>query len=580
MALIKALKIVGGITQEQDVTDTIEFGGIGLGTAPGAGNIVTSLGFVVTTAGNITKINNVATSFPAAQGAASTVLTNDGSGNLSWAAASGGGPWTESGTVVSLVTPTNTVTLNSSLLVEDATVPTPTGESSYVDPYQIRWTDGVVLDAVDVNGFSVGDGSQIGNVGAGVVSIKDNGTDHRLRLSIAAGNAVLRAENSSTSVPIDLDVQIAALNINSNPGSAGQVLTSNGAGGAPTWTTLPTPPSSPWQETGGSPNTISPVTPSSIIDMSGATLAQPLTFDATAGNSVIKTADGSSNRLTVAGGSNTSGGTGGEARLEGGTSTGTGGPAYVYGGGMGVASVGGAVGMYAGNGTGAGGNAALWSGAGVGGGNATSGGIDLFAQSPANNGTGGSITVHTGGAATQSGGIDIYTGDANIAGSIRILTASGYGGGFAKNSTIEVGYGGATAEVRIGQNSDQSRVNVYGAIAPSQRVFGAIANANSDDNPPYLQLGRANANRISGSSNVDGIVVDEYSAPNTRWLAGSSVTLIFLSAMTVRHNIAPPNATIASIRLAGSVDFAAVADSVLGLVYDGTVWQETFRKVA
>jgi hypothetical protein len=35
--------------------------------------------------GNITKINNVTTSWPAAQGGATTVLTNDGSGNLSWA---------------------------------------------------------------------------------------------------------------------------------------------------------------------------------------------------------------------------------------------------------------------------------------------------------------------------------------------------------------------------------------------------------------------------------------------------------------------------------------------------------------
>jgi Chaperone of endosialidase len=34
--------------------------------------------------GNISKINNVATSFPAAQGAANTLLSNDGSGNLTW----------------------------------------------------------------------------------------------------------------------------------------------------------------------------------------------------------------------------------------------------------------------------------------------------------------------------------------------------------------------------------------------------------------------------------------------------------------------------------------------------------------
>lgn len=39
------------------------------------------------TTGNITKINNVAYSFPSAQGAANTFLRNDGSGNLSYTGA-------------------------------------------------------------------------------------------------------------------------------------------------------------------------------------------------------------------------------------------------------------------------------------------------------------------------------------------------------------------------------------------------------------------------------------------------------------------------------------------------------------
>ena len=41
--------------------------------------------FSVNASGNITKINNVATSFPAAQGTANQVLANNGSGTLSWA---------------------------------------------------------------------------------------------------------------------------------------------------------------------------------------------------------------------------------------------------------------------------------------------------------------------------------------------------------------------------------------------------------------------------------------------------------------------------------------------------------------
>lgn len=46
--------------------------------------------FQVNASGNVTKINNVATSFPSSQGAASTYLQNDGSGNLSWGVGTAG----------------------------------------------------------------------------------------------------------------------------------------------------------------------------------------------------------------------------------------------------------------------------------------------------------------------------------------------------------------------------------------------------------------------------------------------------------------------------------------------------------
>jgi hypothetical protein len=41
--------------------------------------------FVLNSTGNITKLNNVTTSFPSAQGSANQVLTNNGSGTLTWA---------------------------------------------------------------------------------------------------------------------------------------------------------------------------------------------------------------------------------------------------------------------------------------------------------------------------------------------------------------------------------------------------------------------------------------------------------------------------------------------------------------
>ena len=56
----------------------------GTGTANGKFLIGSTGQLQIDRTGNILKINNVATSFPASQGAASTVLTNNGSGVLTW----------------------------------------------------------------------------------------------------------------------------------------------------------------------------------------------------------------------------------------------------------------------------------------------------------------------------------------------------------------------------------------------------------------------------------------------------------------------------------------------------------------
>ena len=59
-------------------------GKLGIGTTS-PGQLLDVAGkFQVDTNGNILKINNIATSFPASQGAAGSILANDGSGNLTW----------------------------------------------------------------------------------------------------------------------------------------------------------------------------------------------------------------------------------------------------------------------------------------------------------------------------------------------------------------------------------------------------------------------------------------------------------------------------------------------------------------
>lgn len=61
-------------------------GNVGIGTISPAAllSVGTSSPFQVNSSGNILKINNVTTSFPAAQGGANSILSNDGSGTLSW----------------------------------------------------------------------------------------------------------------------------------------------------------------------------------------------------------------------------------------------------------------------------------------------------------------------------------------------------------------------------------------------------------------------------------------------------------------------------------------------------------------
>jgi len=67
-------------------------GNVGIGTATPASklSVGSSSEFQVNSTGDIIKINNVITTFPSSQGAANSVLTNNGSGTLTWAASSGG----------------------------------------------------------------------------------------------------------------------------------------------------------------------------------------------------------------------------------------------------------------------------------------------------------------------------------------------------------------------------------------------------------------------------------------------------------------------------------------------------------
>jgi hypothetical protein len=77
---------------------------------------------------------------------------------------------------------------------------------------------------------------------------------------------------------------------------------------------------------------------------------------------------------------------------------------------------------------------------------------------------------------------------------------------------------------------------------------------------------------ITGATQINAITT-------SNWTSGSILILLFASTPTVKHNTAGGGGT-AKLFLAGSLDFVAAANSVLGLMYDGTQWQELFRKAA
>jgi hypothetical protein len=81
-----------------------------------------------------------------------------------------------------------------------------------------------------------------------------------------------------------------------------------------------------------------------------------------------------------------------------------------------------------------------------------------------------------------------------------------------------------------------------------------------------------NSHTITGTTTINALTILPF-------VAGDHITLVFTGATTVKHNTAGGVGT-AVFKLAGSVDFVTAADTVLGLYYDGTVFQQTFEKHA
>jgi len=107
---------------------------------------------------------------------------------------------------------------------------TPTSlELAIFDP--LTPTNSVTLNPTDV---AVGDGAQSGNIAAGRVGVTDTGTGNALSLTVPGAVATITSQDGASN-PFPLNLVIEELQLNANPGNAGEVLTSNGPNAAPTW---------------------------------------------------------------------------------------------------------------------------------------------------------------------------------------------------------------------------------------------------------------------------------------------------------------------------------------------------------
>lgn len=101
-----------------------------------------------------------------------------------------------------------------------------------------------------------------------------------------------------------------------------------------------------------------------------------------------------------------------------------------------------------------------------------------------------------------------------------------------------------------------------------KRSLGANVAAAND-----LTLGTdGNVYTITGNTQINAITT-------ANWGNGNDIILKFTGTPTVKHNTAGGAGT-ATILLSGSADLLCANNTMLGLVYDGTNWQETFRKAA
>lgn len=146
--------------------------------------------FQVSNTGNLTKINNVATSFPSSQGAANSVLSNDGAGNLSWIAAG------SAQAVNSTYTGGSAISAHTDNLSLSTT-------ATY---FRMSSTGNYNITGIDATGAASGRVIIIGNIGANFLILKnlDAGSASANQFDLPGAADVLIGPNGAATLIYDL----------------------------------------------------------------------------------------------------------------------------------------------------------------------------------------------------------------------------------------------------------------------------------------------------------------------------------------------------------------------------------------
>ena len=221
--------------------------------------------FAVGSTGNL-RVRGVQYSWPSTQGAASTVLQNDGSGNLSWASVSGGGGIS---TISTMTAGATNFIFNQNTLQSGATFYVSSGSvagifevngQTYIkstdvnkSPLIIRGTSGQtanltewqnqvggVFAYIDNGGRLVANGQYITFLDAANLAY-NQASPARLGTGTPDSSKILRGDGVWTSTVTFLHASTvnvtSNLLLNNSPGAQNQFLMSNGPGLPPSWST-------------------------------------------------------------------------------------------------------------------------------------------------------------------------------------------------------------------------------------------------------------------------------------------------------------------------------------------------------